>query len=120
MTFPEMVGLLLSVLLIGGLIWGLRILRQPRVAEEQERAARMHAAQTRATERDAVMDDLDDAADTQVADFIRALGALWARRSETCPYCHAHVDAMQQIGRCVYAQPCGCRLGQAHVPEAWR
>ncbi len=32
-----------------------------------------------------------------------------------CPHCGATIQVRQQVGPCVYAQPCGCRLYQGRV-----
>jgi hypothetical protein len=31
---------------------------------------------------------------------------------KTCPHCHKLIERRAQVGRCVYALPCGCRLYQ--------
>ncbi len=54
-----------------------------------------------------------------VADVLRQMNAFEARTSEACPHCGAHVTALDQVGKCVYARPCGCRIGQMNVPSAW-
>lgn len=33
-----------------------------------------------------------------------------------CPHCKAPIQHLKQIGRCVYAEPCGDRLYQGKVP----
>jgi hypothetical protein len=53
--------------------------------------------------------------------FVEQLEALGRRERETCPYCGAHVDALREAGRDIYAVPCGCRVWQGvAVPPAWR
>ncbi len=52
-----------------------------------------------------------------VAEQLEALGK---RERETCPFCGTHVDALREAGRDVYAVPCGCRVWQGVVPQAWR
>lgn len=54
-----------------------------------------------------------------IADFIAKLGAFESRSSEDCPHCGQHVTGLKQVGRCVYARPCGCRLWQGRIPAAW-
>jgi len=49
-----------------------------------------------------------------------AMANLMSRESDTCPRCGQTLTGMEQIGRCVYGKPCGCRLWQGEVPEAWR
>jgi hypothetical protein len=56
----------------------------------------------------------------QVADYFKQMAALDRRDSDLCPNCNSHIDEMEQVGRCVYAKPCGCRLWQGAVPEKWR
>jgi hypothetical protein len=33
-------------------------------------------------------------------------------KGETCPWCHTTIDKTEQVGRCMYARPCGHRLYQ--------
>lgn len=35
--------------------------------------------------------------------------------SGVCPYCQTKIEQKEQVGRCVYARPCGCRLYQGRV-----
>lgn len=58
--------------------------------------------------------------DRQLNEVLEKFEALWTRKSEVCPYCAAHVEAMDQVGRCVYARPCGCRQGQGQLHDAWK
>lgn len=58
--------------------------------------------------------------DLKIADFLKKMAALSTRKSEECPHCGAHVEEMEQIGRCVYSRPCGCRQFQGQVPTAWK
>lgn len=39
---------------------------------------------------------------------------------KTCPHCHAPIKQRYQLGRCVYAKPCGHRQYQGVVPKAER
>jgi hypothetical protein len=51
--------------------------------------------------------------DNQVAEAIRLLEAVLALRDAgICPQCRGPIEREVQRGRCVYAEPCGCRLGQ--------
>lgn len=36
-------------------------------------------------------------------------------RSNVCPHCDAPIAQQEQVGRCVYARPCGHRLYQGIV-----
>lgn len=35
--------------------------------------------------------------------------------SDVCPHCDTPITSKRQVGRCVYADPCGCRLYQGTV-----
>lgn len=37
--------------------------------------------------------------------------------SDICPHCKAPIQRWKQVGRCVYAEPCGDRLYQGKVPK---
>jgi hypothetical protein len=41
-----------------------------------------------------------------------------ALAGDTCPWCGAAIAERKQEGRCVYAEPCGCRLYQSGAPAA--
>lgn len=45
---------------------------------------------------------------------------LHTRESDICPHCKKTIVSMSQVGRCVYARPCDCRLWQGAIPEAWK
>jgi hypothetical protein len=51
---------------------------------------------------------------------MKALNDLSTRKSNTCFQCGEEITAMRQVGRCVYAAPCECRLWQGSIPESWR
>src|SRR2546423_8128344 len=34
-----------------------------------------------------------------------------------CPHCYTPIEERMQVGRCVYAQPCGCRLYQGKLRQ---
>jgi hypothetical protein len=55
-----------------------------------------------------------------INEFMKKADALWTRESEECPHCGKHVEGMHQTGRCVYAEPCGCRQGQGKLHSAWK
>lgn len=57
--------------------------------------------------------------EAEIAAFLNNLTSFEQRRSEDCPHCGKHVDSLQQVGRCVYASPCNCRVWQGKVPKAW-
>lgn len=52
----------------------------------------------------------------------QAIAAFLKELSEgkTCPHCHRPVEKRYQVGRCVYAKPCGCRQYQGVVPKSER
>lgn len=52
--------------------------------------------------------------------FVEKLNALSDGSSRNCIHCGAIVTSMRKVGRCVYAEPCGCRLWQGDVPPAWK
>jgi len=54
-----------------------------------------------------------------VADFIENLNTFWTRETEDCPQCGKHVTSCEQIGRCIYARPCGCRVSQGRLHPNW-
>lgn len=65
--------------------------------------------------------EIEDADDLSfIRAFIAKLNALFERTSEECPRCGQHVESLQQVQRSVYVRPCGCRLGQGHVPDVWK
>jgi len=37
--------------------------------------------------------------------------------AHVCPQCKASIIQFRQVGRCVYASPCGHRLYQGKVPK---
>lgn len=47
-----------------------------------------------------------------VSERIRKYLDLLARGFPECPHCGKTVENKIQVGRCVYAEPCGCRLSQ--------
>jgi len=55
-----------------------------------------------------------------IEEFLENLAIFSARETENCIICQLPVKVLKQIGRCVYAYPCGCRLWQGKIPEAWK
>lgn len=55
----------------------------------------------------------------RIMDSIHHLNNFTERQTEECPHCKQHVDSLEQVGRCVYANPCGCRVYQGRVPAFW-
>lgn len=70
------------------------------------------------------MNEDDKPLDPEIAEIARRymirLFGFETRESEDCQNCGNHVGQLEQVGRCVYARPCGCRIWQGTVPEAWR
>lgn len=58
--------------------------------------------------------------DVEIIEFLEKLAAFNTRKTDLCIHCGKQVIALEQIGRCTYARPCGCRLWQGKIPEAWR
>jgi hypothetical protein len=58
--------------------------------------------------------------DKVVEDFVEWIWAFNEREREDCYTCKEKVESLEQIGRCTYARPCGHRLWQGKVPDAWR
>lgn len=56
----------------------------------------------------------------EAAEFLTGLVAFWDDEGDECPQCGEKVESAEQIGRCVYARPCGCRVGQGELPERWK
>lgn len=50
--------------------------------------------------------------DRAVADWLHKL------ESNICPHCDTPITSKRQVGRCVYAEPCGCRLYQGRLTAA--
>lgn len=55
----------------------------------------------------------------KIAEFIGKLEALIAGKSKECPHCGKQIEEMHQVGRSVYAGPCGCRQYQGQLSKAW-
>jgi hypothetical protein len=49
--------------------------------------------------------------DASVAKYLADLA------NDICPVCETPVAKKHQVGRCVYAEPCGHRLYQGQLPE---
>lgn len=53
-------------------------------------------------------------------EWLESATAFETRKTEDCPQCGQHVEHLEQVERCVYAHPCGCRVWQGSVPSAWK
>lgn len=49
--------------------------------------------------------------------FLERFAKMVSGEGDECVRCGAHVDQLEQVGRCVYARPCGCRQYQGKVPR---
>ena len=38
-------------------------------------------------------------------------------KNDICPHCHTPIQEKRQVGRCVYASPCNCRLYQGTLKK---
>ncbi len=47
--------------------------------------------------------------------YARAQAALIREKAAFCGQCGAKVERKAQVGRCIYNEPCGCRLGQGRL-----
>ncbi len=64
--------------------------------------------------------ELSEDEEKQIQEFPKNLADLCAGKSDICIHCHERVHELKQVGRCVYAYPCGCRQYQGTVPERWK
>lgn len=55
----------------------------------------------------------------QMAAFLARLKATIAGTSKECAHCGQTIEEMHQVGRSVYAGPCGCRQYQGKLSKAW-
>lgn len=52
--------------------------------------------------------------------FLTGFAHLLSGEIADCPHCGTRIDKMRQVGRCVYGDPCGCRLYQGKIPKGWK
>jgi hypothetical protein len=117
---PEIAAFVVIVFLFVVLLFAVRLRAHQRQADQHEIENRKPVFRALEGERDTVLDEPEQQTDNAVTSFICKLNTLLSRESEQCPYCGAHVEALEQVGRSVYAFPCGCRQGQGNVPEVWK
>lgn len=55
-----------------------------------------------------------------VAKMFTNIISFLERETEDCPHCGKHATGCEQIGRSVYARPCGCRVAQARLHDNWK
>ena len=60
----------------------------------------------------------DEQAQAQ-ADEITARARAWMEREAAgfCGQCDQQVERKAQVGRCIYNEPCGCRVGQGRLSQ---
>lgn len=56
----------------------------------------------------------------QVAAFVQKLNDFCAGKIGTCLHCDMPFNELEQVGRCVYAYPCGHRQYQGTVPAKYK
>lgn len=66
------------------------------------------------------MNEMNEEEKKALAAWVTQFARLLQGESDTCLHCGATITGMQQIGRCVYASPCGCRQYQGKLPEKWK
>lgn len=60
---------------------------------------------------------LDPETEEIARQYVESLVAILSGKSTTCLRCGANVERFEQVGRCVYARPCGCRQYQGKAPK---
>lgn len=64
--------------------------------------------------------ELSEDQEQQIRAFIEALNNLCSGERDTCLHCNTLFSELKQVGRCVYAYPCGHRQYQGTLPERWK
>lgn len=61
------------------------------------------------------LDNMTEAQKQELADaFKRFVAAITGNPTE-CIHCKRLIEKLEQVGRCVYARPCGCRQYQGKL-----
>jgi len=55
-----------------------------------------------------------------VSDAVNKFLDFKARKTDVCFHCGRQVKRLRKVGRCVYAEPCGCRMWQGGIPGVWK
>lgn len=55
-----------------------------------------------------------------IAELLGPIMTFLDRTTEDCPHCGNHATSCEQVGRSIYARPCGCRVVQGHLHENWK
>lgn len=64
--------------------------------------------------------ELSEEDEKQIRVFLERLNAVSRGESDICIHCQKPFTTLTQVGRCVYASPCGCRQYQGKLPEKWK
>lgn len=59
-------------------------------------------------------------ADDLVKEYVEWSWAFHEHKVDYCFHCKRKIETVKQVGRCVYAYPCGDRLYQGKIPESWK
>ena len=52
--------------------------------------------------------------------IMESMVSLMQGKSDVCYQCGQPIDQLEQVGRCVYARPCGHRLYQGKLPKGYK
>lgn len=63
---------------------------------------------------------MTDSQAAEVRAFMENFVAMLKGEAETCLRCGAKINSLEEVGRCVYARPCGCRQYQGKAPMKQR
>ena len=74
----------------------------------------LHPTATTTCERAKFLTD-DEAKAKEEEIYARARARLEREQAGFCGQCGAKVERKAQVGRCIYNEPCGCRLGQGRL-----
>lgn len=55
-----------------------------------------------------------------IAAYLESMANLMQGKSDVCPQCEQKINQLEQVGRCVYAHPCGHRLYQGRLPKGYK
>jgi hypothetical protein len=58
-------------------------------------------------------DSKQSTSEEEMSELVRRFSQ--ALEGDTCPHCQSEISERKQIGRSVYAAPCGCRLYQGRL-----
>jgi len=55
--------------------------------------------------------------DPEIIDAIHEFAKMISGEATHCLHCNQPIDHLEQVGRCVYAEPCGHRQYQGRLPK---